>query len=69
MLRRIRKEGLSFLAYERCLDQVVDDAAGVALMVSNGTRGGWRLRSSHQDDRVSFFLRGLFAVHVFLYGL
>ena len=70
MLRRIRKEGLSFLAYERCLDQVVDDAAGVALMVSNGTRGGWRVRSRAEvRPRAHVLLVRPLAGHVFLHGL
>ena len=65
MLRRIRKEGLSFLAYERCQDQVER-----SLMVSDGAAGvsAAATKTKTDPDRVSF-LRGLFAVHVFLYGL
>ena len=67
---RLSREGLSFCPYERCLDQVVDDAAGVALMVSNGTRGGWRVRSRAEvRPRAHILLVRPLAGHVFLHGL
>ena len=68
---RLSREGLSLCPYERCLDQVVDDAAGgvaLIMVVINGS--SWRLRSRAEvRPRAHVLLVRPLAGHVFLHGL